>query len=136
MSLYTLRMRSCDFDQQIYASSSGQRFFSSVPNGVFNLLSNSLELKEFGKLHEVIQSNKEYSARREMNLRSGVHYAKPLFDTFTSKEALSWMFFVRNIDARGWELHLKDPLSGSNQTEYLSHSGSILEACEDGELTL
>jgi len=37
----------------------GQGFFSSVTDGVFNLLSSFTEIKEFGRLHCVIDSNKQ-----------------------------------------------------------------------------
>ena len=33
-------------------------FFCSVPNGVFNLCSSFTDVKEFGLLHQVIQSIK------------------------------------------------------------------------------
>ena len=46
------------------------------------------------------------------------------------------MLFVRNIDARGWELHLRDPLSRDNQTKYLAHGGSFHQACRAGELDI
>ena len=36
----------------------GQSFFSSVQNGVFNLVTSFIDLKEVVKLHEVIDSNK------------------------------------------------------------------------------
>jgi len=38
----------------------GQRFFSSVPNGVFNLLSSFTELEDFGRLHGVLQWSWRY----------------------------------------------------------------------------
>jgi len=40
----------------------GTNFFSSVPNGIFNLASSYLDLKEFGRLHQVFQSNKQCNA--------------------------------------------------------------------------
>ena len=43
------------------------------------------------------------------------------------------MHFVRNIDSRGWELHLRDPESGGNHTKYLSHGGSFINECKAGE---
>ena len=46
------------------------------------------------------------------------------------------MLFVRNIDARGWELHLTDSKSSGNQTKYLSHSGSFIQACQAGEMDI
>jgi len=74
MSLSTIRTRSRDNDQQIYVSSTGQRLFSSVPNGVFNLLSTlqlpqNLRMEAFGRLHCVIDSNKLSKSYWERNLR-------------------------------------------------------------------
>jgi len=46
------------------------------------------------------------------------------------------VLLLRNIDARGWELHLRDPLSRSNQIKYLSHGGSFLQSCLAGELDI
>ena len=99
MSLSTLHTPSRDDDQQIVVSSTGEIFFSSVPNGVFNLISSSTELKDFAKLHSVIHFNKQCNAHWEHNLRPDVHNSKPLLDVFTSKEALRWTLLVRNIDA-------------------------------------
>jgi len=39
-------------------------------------------------------------------------------------------------DARGWELHLRDPESAGNQTKYFSHGGSFCQACEAEELEI
>ena len=78
-----------------------------MPNGVFNLFSSFTELKEFGRLHSAIQSNVRCIAHWEGHLRQDAHHAEPLFDEFTSIEAQRWALFVRNIDARGWELHLR-----------------------------
>jgi len=47
--IYTMRTHSRNDTKQIYVSSTGQRFFSSVPNGVFNLFLRVEE--EFGRLH-------------------------------------------------------------------------------------
>ena len=55
---------------------------------------------------------------------------------FTSIESLRWTLFFRNIDARAWELHLRDPRSGGKQTKYVSHGGSFLQACQAGELEI
>jgi len=88
-----------------------QIFFSSLPNGVFNLVTSFVDLKEFVKLHCVIDSNKPSKAHWERNLRQYAHRAEPLLDMFPSKDARRWTLFVRNIDARGWELHLRDPKS-------------------------
>ena len=129
MSLSTLRT-------QTSTQMTGQIFFSSVPNGVFNLVTGFTNLKEFGRLHCVIDSNKPGKSHWERNLRQYAHRAEPLFDVFAAVEALRWVLFVRNIDARGWELHLRNPKSSGNQTEYLSHGGSFLQACEAGELDI
>ena len=81
----------------------------------------------------MIDSNKQ-SKRWERNLRKYVYRANPLIGVFASIEAQRWVLFVRNIDARGWELHLRDPESGGNQSKYLSHGRSFFEVCEAGEL--
>ena len=60
-----------------------------------------------------MQSNKRCNAHWERNPRQYAHYPEPLFDVFTSKEALRRVLFVRNIDVRGWKLHLTDPTSES-----------------------
>jgi len=132
MSL-SMHTPSRDDDQQTFASSTGQIFFSSVPNGVFNLLSSFTEMKEFGRFHQVIRSNKQCSALWERNIRQYAHHAGPLFSVFTSKEVLRWALFVRNIDVRGWELHLRDPWSSGNETKYLSHGGNVFQARRAGE---
>ena len=62
-------------------------------------------LEEFGRLHCVIDSNTPSKSHWERNLRQYAHRAEPLFYVFTSIEALRWVLLVRNIDARGWELH-------------------------------
>jgi len=62
MSLYTLRTRSDEDNQQILASSTGEIFFSRVPNGVFNLFTSFTSLEEFGRFHEVICLNKQSKA--------------------------------------------------------------------------
>ena len=54
----------------------------------------------------MIQSNKKCNAQWEGNLHQYAHHAEPLFEVFTSKEALRWALFVRNMDARGWEFQL------------------------------
>jgi len=61
-------------------------------------------------------------------MRQYTHHTEPLFNTFTSIEALRWTLFVRNIDARGWELHLTDPESDGTETEYLSHGDSFFKS--------
>ena len=50
-------------------TSTGQRFFCSVPNGVFNLCSSFTDVKEFGRLVQVRQSSKLSNAHWERNLR-------------------------------------------------------------------
>ena len=42
----------------IYVDSTGEIFFSSVPDEVFNHLSSITSLEEFGRLHCVLDSNK------------------------------------------------------------------------------
>ena len=68
----------------------------------------------------MIDSNKPSKAHWERNLRQYAHHAGPLFITLRSIEALRWVLFLRTIDVRGWELHLRDPESSGNQTECLS----------------
>jgi len=65
-----------------------------------------------------------------------VHQAEPFFNSYTSTEALRWTLFLRSIDARGWELHLRYPKGSGYQTEYLSHGGSFVQACQAGELDI
>ena len=84
----------------------------------------------------MIDSNKPRKAHWERNLCQYAHRAEPLFDVFPSVEALRWVLFVRNIDARGWELHLRDLKSSGNQAEYVSHGGSFVQACKAGELDI
>ena len=43
--------------------------FYSWPDGVFNFLSSFLKLEEFGRLHRVLQANKQCNAHWEGNLR-------------------------------------------------------------------
>jgi len=136
MSLSTLRTPISDDDQQIIVSITGQMFFCSVQDGIFNLVTSFTDLVEFGRLHSVIDENKISKSRWERNMRQYAHHAEPLFNKFTSVEARLWVQFVRNIDARGWELHLRDPKSSGNQTKYLSHGGSFIQACEAGEMDI
>jgi len=49
--LSSMRTRSRDDDQQVVVSNTGEIFFSSVPDGVFNLVTSFSSLKEFGRLH-------------------------------------------------------------------------------------
>ena len=46
------------------------------------------------------------------------------------------MLFVRNIDVRGWKLHLRHPGSEYVETDYLSHNNSFGIVCGDGELDI
>ena len=84
----------------------------------------------------MIDSNRLSKSPWERIIRQYAHHEEPLFNTLTSIDALRWVLFVRNIDARGWELHLRDPESSCNQSEYLSHDGSSIEACRAGELDI
>jgi len=104
MSLSTLRTHRCDDSQQTLSSRTGQIFFSSVPDGVFNLLSSFTNIEAFGRLHRVLQSNKLSKSHWGRNLRQYALHAEPLFNMFTSTEALRWVLFVRNIYAIyvGW----------------------------------
>jgi len=136
MLLSAMHTPSRDDDQHIYISNAGQIFFSSVPDGVFHLLSSFTHQEEFGRIHCVIDSNRLSKAHSERNLRQYSHHIEPLFNTFTSIEALRWVLFVKNIDARGCELYLRDPESGGNQTEYLSRSEIFIQACKAGELDI
>ena len=77
MSLSTLSI-------QTSTPMAGQIFFSRVPNGVFNLLSSFTEMKEFGWLHCVTDSNKPCKSHWERNMHHYAHRAKPLFNVFTS----------------------------------------------------
>ena len=70
----------------------GKTFFSSVPDGVFNLLSSFMEQKEFGRHHGAIQSSKQCNAHWERNLRQYVHHAEPLFRVFTPKRRCAGHF--------------------------------------------
>ena len=123
-------------DQQIDVSSTGQIFFSSVPNGVFNIVTSCTSLEEFGRLHCVIDSNKPSASHRERTMRQYAHRTEPLFRVFTPIESLRCVLFVRNIDARGCELHLRDPKSDGNETKYLSHDSSFIQASQAGELEI
>ena len=96
MSLSTQHTRSYDSDKQIHVSSTGQRFFYSVPNGVLILLTSFTHLEELVKLHEVIDSNRLSTAHWEDNRRQYAHHVEPLLDVLTSIEALRWVLLVRN----------------------------------------
>jgi len=78
-----------------------------VPDGIFNLLSIFTDMKEFGRLHCVIDPNKPSKLHWKCNLRQYAHHAEPLLDIFTTIEALRWALFVRNFGAVGWELHVR-----------------------------
>ena len=43
---------------------------------------------------------------------------------------------MRNIDVRGWELHLRDPENSGNQIKYLSHGDSFIQACQAEDLVI
>jgi len=62
MPLSTLHTSSRDNYEQIVVSITGEIFFSSVQDGVFNLLSSFTDLEEFGRLHGMIDSNKPNKA--------------------------------------------------------------------------
>ena len=49
--------------KSIRSADMGQKFFSSLPDGVFNLLISFTTLNEFGNLHHVIRSNKKFYHR-------------------------------------------------------------------------
>ena len=83
-----------------------------------------------------MQSNKRCNAHWERNPRQYAHYPEPLFDVFTSKEALRRVLFVRNIDVRGWTLHLTDPTSESAKPKHLPHDESFCEVCEEGHVDI
>ena len=68
------------------------------------------------------------NVRWDRNLRQCVDHTDPLFNVFESKEALRWVLFVRNIDARGWKLHMRDPESTGIQHKYLSYVGSFFQS--------
>ena len=55
---------------------------------------------------------------------------------FTSKEALRWVLFVRSIDVRGWELHLRIPRRNDNNHPFRSHSCSFANACSNGDIDI
>jgi len=82
----------------IIVSSTGEIFLSSVPDGVFNLVTSFNNLKEFVKIHEVIDSNKPSKAHWRHNLRMYAHHAEPLFDVFTPIEALRWEPETRRLE--------------------------------------
>ena len=43
---------------------------------------------------------------------------------------------VRNIDVRGWKLHLRELLRRGNQTKYLPQNGSLCQAGTDEEMDI
>jgi len=114
----------------------GEVFFASVPNGVFNHMASLTKLKEFGKLHHVLASSRQCHAHWENNLRQYTHHAKPLFDEFTSVEALRWTLFKRKIDVRGWELHLEGLKTSLGASISSTHTNSLLHVCEVGNLDI
>ena len=104
----------------------GEDFFASVPDGVFNHMASLTKLKEFGKLHHVLASSRQCHAHWENNLYQYAHHAKPLFDEFTSVEALRWTLFKRKIDVRGWELHLEGLKTSLGASISSTHTNSLL----------
>ena len=113
-------------DHQMIVCSTGQIFFSSMPDGVFNLLSSFTNLEEFGRLHCVIDSNRLSKAHLERNLRQYAHHTEPLFNRFPSIAAPRWTLLIRNIKRGGWELHFRDPRRSGNQTKGLSQGGNFI----------
>ena len=89
MSLSTLCTHSPHKYQQIEVPRTGQRFFSSLPDVVFNFLSSFTDLEEFGRLHCVIQSNKKCDAHCERIWREDASNAELVCNVFTSIEVLS-----------------------------------------------
>ena len=114
-------------------TSTGERFFCSAPNGVFNLCSSFTDVKEFERLHQVIQSSKLSNSHCERDLPQYAHRTDPLFNVFESKQALRWTLVVRTIDVRGWELRLRNPSGTAVKAKYLSHIDSFHTVCKDGE---
>jgi len=55
-------------DQQIYVSSTAEIFFSSVPDGHFNLVTSFTDLEEFGRPHCAIHSKELSKAHWERKL--------------------------------------------------------------------
>ena len=106
-----------------------------MPDGVFNHVVSLTKLKEFGKLHHVLASRRQCHAHWENNLRQYAHHTEPLFDEFSSVEALRWALFKRKIDARNWELHItqKDHY-GKDKHKSLTHKESFTQVCEKGNL--
>ena len=82
----------------------------------------------------MIQSNNQCDAHRERNLRQYAHHSEALFYKFTSIEALHWTLFLGNIDARGWELHLRYPGDKAIEPIYIFHGVSFLQVCEAGDM--
>jgi len=75
MSLSTLRTPSRGADRQIHALTTGQSFFSSEPDGVFNLLPSFTDMKELERLHCLFDSNKPSKSLRKCNLRQYDHHS-------------------------------------------------------------
>ena len=115
----------------------GEIFFARLPDGIFNLVSSFIKMNEFGKLHHVLHSSMLCHTHWEAHLRQYVHHTKPLFDEFTSIEALRWTLLVRKIDApRDWELHLEGPKGPDGKTTILAHWQSFAKVSEMGDLKL
>ena len=84
----------------------------------------------------MIDSNKLSKSHWERNLRHYALHAEPLFNTFTSIDALRCVLFVRIIDAPSRELHWRYPESKAILPKYLSHGDIFIQACQAGELDI
>ena len=127
----------------------GQQFFSSVPDGMFILISGFIGIRDYVMLHHVLASNKQCASHWEKNLRTYAHRTEVLFDKFTSVEALCWVF-SRKIMVVGFELQFEvnsnwgrwgyctpRTMKSTNTDNYdqatlLTHSDSFLKLCADG----
>ena len=109
---------------------SAHKFFSRVPDGVWNLFSSWTDLDDYESLHHVIHKNNQCEAHWQVHLRKYAHCADPLFGVFTSVKSLRFVIFVRNVRKidvpRGWELHLihKKDAHGKGKHKSLAHSES------------
>eukprot|EP00606_Chrysophyceae_sp_TOSAG23-5_P001334 GSChrysophyteH2.ASY1.ANO1.904.1 assembled CDS len=117
---------------------SAHKFFSRVPDGVWNLFSSWTDLDDYENLHHMIHKNKQCKAHWLNNLRKYAHRAEPLFDVFTSVKSLRFVIFVREIDVpKDWELHLllKD-YYGKDKHKSLTHGESFDTICQEGDLDI
>ena len=76
---------------------SAHKFFSRVPDGVWNLFSSWTDLDDYESLHHVIHKNKQCEPHWQAHLRKYAHRAKPLFDAFASVKSLRFVIFVRKL---------------------------------------